>query len=207
MLICFVLVIITCGVVFAYQRQIIIPIGSKTITIDDQKKTIDTPAIIVKGKMMVGLRLIADIFGADILYDSKKKEATILFSNNEPKTKVLLVDDRRPSKYEYNDTNPINISSNTYILNTSKKYCRASLEIAFANKNGLVEYAINNSSGSNKPKTITPKESIDLTKEIFTSTIIYESNSQTVYISTRYRNVKILYIKIEESNFPNFPKE
>lgn len=208
MLICFVLVIITCGVVFAYQRQIIIPIGSKTITIDDQKKTIDTPAIIVKGKMMVGLRLIADIFGADISYDSKKKEAIVLFSNNENKTNVLLISNLSPHKYEDKENNPLTLASYDYTTKTSKKYYRSSLEIIFLNQNGLVEHIVNDSSGNNKPKKIapTPEDNI-LDKKIFSSSIVYESNKKDINLIIRYRNVQKIYIKVEESDFPNFPKE
>lgn len=59
------------------SMTIILPIGSKTATVDGRTVAVDPPAQIVGGATMVPLRFIADIFGAQTAYDQQTRMVTV----------------------------------------------------------------------------------------------------------------------------------
>lgn len=59
------------------SMTIILPIGSKTATVDGKTVAVDPPAQIVGGATMVPLRFIADIFGAQTAYDQQTRTVTV----------------------------------------------------------------------------------------------------------------------------------
>ncbi|MCE5223334.1 hypothetical protein LLG10_03980 [bacterium] len=67
--------------VFFYKplkpNQIILTLGERIGTFNDREFTMDAPPMMSNGRVMVPLRLIADIFGADVLWESSKKQVEI----------------------------------------------------------------------------------------------------------------------------------
>jgi hypothetical protein len=58
-------------------KTIILPINSKTATVDGISVAVDPPAQLVGGSTMVPLRFIADIFGATTAYDPQTRTVTV----------------------------------------------------------------------------------------------------------------------------------
>ncbi|MDD4663738.1 MAG: stalk domain-containing protein, partial [Caldisericia bacterium] len=67
--------------VFFYKplkpNQIMLTLGERIGTFNDREFTMDAPPMMSNGRVMVPLRLIADIFGADVLWESSKKQVEI----------------------------------------------------------------------------------------------------------------------------------
>jgi len=67
--------------VFFYKplkpNQIILTVGTKTGTFNDREFEMDAPPMVANGRVMVPLRLIADIFGADVVWEASKKQVGI----------------------------------------------------------------------------------------------------------------------------------
>lgn len=78
--------------VFFYRpvkpNQIILTIGERIGTFNEREFEMDAPPVLSKGRVMVPLRLIADIFGADVEWDSAKKQVLITLRFNKIVLKV-----------------------------------------------------------------------------------------------------------------------
>lgn len=57
--------------------QIVFKIGSTTYTVNGSSKTMDAAPVIIDGRTMVPIRVIADAMGAAVNYDAAKNEATV----------------------------------------------------------------------------------------------------------------------------------
>jgi hypothetical protein len=68
------LIFITIG-----KKEIILQVGVKYASINNQKLTIDAPPQIIKGHTMVPLRFIAEAFGASVTWDNATRSITIVY--------------------------------------------------------------------------------------------------------------------------------
>jgi len=61
------------------RSNISMSIGSTTVIVNDEKKTIDVAPKIIKGRTIIPLRFISETFNAEIIFNNKTKDITIIY--------------------------------------------------------------------------------------------------------------------------------
>lgn len=73
---------------YTFKTEIVLQIGSKDVYVNGQLKTIDVAPYIKNSRTLVPIRFISESFGADVSWDSSKREVKIVYAN---KTIILTI--------------------------------------------------------------------------------------------------------------------
>ncbi|NTU61565.1 MAG: copper amine oxidase N-terminal domain-containing protein, partial [Caldiserica bacterium] len=59
------------------KRTIVMTVGSKTMMVDEQAKSLDVEPVIINGNLMVPLRAVSEALGAKVEFDAKTRSIDI----------------------------------------------------------------------------------------------------------------------------------
>ncbi len=75
-----------------YSYDVVMQIGNNEMTVNGEKKSLDTPPVIVDGRTLVPVRAVAESLGVGVYWDNKRRIVTLATKNEDVESGFIFTD-------------------------------------------------------------------------------------------------------------------
>lgn len=187
------------GVVWAYEIQITLPIGSKTATVNGKPIKLDVPAQIIDGRTVVPLRFVTEALGGEVQWNEQERSVYIWQKRSDS---IAVTLNKMETELSSQDEIP---RSYSWKFEASKKYFRVIIKYMINSETSEFFYAITGPNGEKDRFLLKPNSVPEKKFFVETRTIETMGNKEFRVMFDKVTNMEILDVKILESDLPTFP--